>query len=329
MKIVQFADQHIGDVVKLWNHACEADMEYKTFDEKGFKAKFIDNPHFSYEGSFVAIQDEQVIGFANGLYKKEFLPGETNESTPGYLTMILVDANYRNQGLGTQLLQSVEDFLRRNGKKQVQIIFFNPINLEWNVPGTENHDHPNAPGVDIDSIAYSFFLSQGYEQRTKENSYYLPLNELVINEKVKHTIQRLQDKEIFIEYYDPKKHNGFEELFNQLNNEQWRKEIIGETQKKNPRPILIVHHNGKIFGFTGPLAVQESGRGYFAGIGVHPAYGGMGIGTTLFFKLCESLKKEGAIFMTLFTGESNPARKMYERAGFGIVKSWAVLRKEL
>ena len=39
------------------------------------------------------------------------------------------------------------------------------------------------------------------------------------------------------------------------------------------------------------------------------------------------LKERGARFMSLFTGETNRARSIYESAGFRIVKSWACMRK--
>lgn len=60
-----------------------------------------------------------------------------------------------------------------------------------------------------------------------------------------------------------------------------------------------------------------------------PNYGGSGIGTTMFFMLMKSFKEIGAKFSSLFTGEENPAKKMYDRAGFNVVKTWAVMRKEI
>jgi ribosomal protein S18 acetylase RimI-like enzyme len=329
MEIVQFKDWNIEGIVNIWNHACKTGMPYKPFTESGFREKFINNPHFSYEGTFVAIERDKVIGFANGICKKDFLPGENHENTPGYITFVLVDYVYRRKGIGEALLKKVEDSLVNKGKKQLDIIFFNPINLEWFVTGKEGADHPNSPGVDVESNAYKFFLKNGYKDRARQNSYYMNIREFKLNEKGQNILEGLKNKDISIEYYDSSRHYGFELLFEDLKNEHWKVEIMKEVQGENSSPVLIANHKGRICGFTGPLKVQPSGRGYFAGIGVHSAYGGMGIGTALFSKLCEGLKEEGAAFMTLFTGENNPARKMYEGAGFEIVKTWAVLRKEI
>ena len=49
----------------------------------------------------------------------------------------------------------------------------------------------------------------------------------------------------------------------------------------------------------------------------------------LFSELCFGLRELGAGYMTLFTGENNPARRIYETAGFIIVKSWANMKKQI
>lgn len=330
MEIVEFNDSYISEVVKLWNKSCSTEMPYKPFTEQSFKEKFINNIHFSYEGTFVAVEDGEIVGFANGLFKKEFLPGETFENTPGYLTFVIVDKEYRNRGYGSSLLKAVEDFLINSGKKMIQIIFFNPINLEWYIPGSENrHDHPNAPGVDVDGTGFEFFKRHGYIVRTNEVSMYLDLAQFELDEKSIRKMEELKEKGINIEYFNENKHRGFDDLFDDLKNELWRKEIKDNLALSNPFPVIVASDNGHICGFTGPVEVQESGRGKFSGIGVDSKHQGLGIGKLLFFMLCESFKKEGAGFMSLFTGIDNNARRMYEAAGFNVVKTWAVMRKEV
>lgn len=329
MEIVRFNDSYIGDVIGLWNKSCETEMPYKPFTEQGFRDKFINNVHFSYEGTFIGIEDGKVIGFANGLYKKQFLPGETFENTPGYLTFVLVDRGYRNKGYGSMLLKAVEDFLKDSGKKMIQIIFFNPINLEWYIPGSDNkHDHPNAPGVDVDSYAFEFFQKHGYVVRTKEVSMYLDLAKFELDEKSLKKLEELKGKGVTIEYYNEEKDYGFDALFDDLKHEYWRKDIKDNLALAKPFPVVVASDNGQICGFAGPVEIQPSGRGKFAGIGVDSKHQGGGIGKLLFFMLCESFKKEGAGFMSLFTGIENNAKRMYDAAGFNVVKTWSVMRKE-
>lgn len=330
MKIRQFKDIHIRETVELWNRHAGTEMPYKPFTEETFRHKFIGNPHFSYKGAFVGIENGEVIAFANGIFKKEFLPDETHENTPGYLTFVLVDREHRRKGYGSKMLEAVEDYFKEHGKKEIQVIFFNPINLEWNIPGTDGHDHPNAPGVDMDSVGYKFLKSHGYEERTREVSMYLDLSKFELPSKTISKLDELKSMGISIEYYEAKKHpEGFDELFDNLKHEHWRRDIQDNLALKDPHPILVASDRGKICGFAGPIAVEPSGRGWFCGIGVDPRYEGKGIGTTMFFMLMKSFKEIGAEFSSLFTGEKNPAKKMYDRAGFDVVKTWATMRKEI
>jgi GNAT superfamily N-acetyltransferase len=329
MEIVKFNDNQTAGIVDLWNSSCANETPYKPFTGEGFISKFIKNPHFDYEGTFAAFEDGRLVGFANSIYKKEFLPGETFQNTPGYVTFILVHKDYRRRGYGTMLLKRVEEYLSQSGKKRIHMDFFNPINLEWYVPGTRGHDHPNAPGVDMDGLGYEFVKKNGYAERTREVSMYLDLSRFEIDEAVRKKILELEHRGIELGYYDPGRHFGFDGLFDDLKHELWRKEIKDNNSLKNPYPVIIASDKGRICGFTGPIQVQESGRGLFSGIGVDSAHQGFGIGKVLFFMLCDSFRKEGAGFMSIFTGMDNNAKKMYDAAGFKVVKTWALFRKEI
>ncbi len=91
---------------------------------------------------------------------------------------------------------------------------------------------------------------------------------------------------------------------------------------------MIAARDGKAVGFAGPVIRQESGRGYFAGIGVNQEHEGHGLGSILFFKLCEAFIKVRADYMSLYTGIENPAINIYKKAGFKEVREFAVMRKE-
>lgn len=329
MDIIKFNDNHIDGVVNLWNRSCGVEMPYKPLTREGFIDKFIRNIHFSYDCTFVGVDDGRVIGFANGLYKKEFLPGETFENTPGYITFVIVDKDYRGKGYGTELLKKVENHLISVGKKMIHISFFNPINLEWYIPGTDGHDHPNAPGVDVDGLGYEFVKKNGYIERAKEVSMYLDLKHFKITEEILEKKRNLSSQGIEIEYYDKNKHSGFDNLFDDLKHELWRKEIKDNLALDKPYPVIVASDRGKICGFTGPVEVQRSGRGKFSGIGVDSKHQGLGIGKVLFFMLCQAFKNEGAKFMSIFTGLENNAKRMYDAAGFKVIKTWAVFRKEI
>jgi len=326
----------IAAATAFWNQNVEtAELPYRKLSDAEFTDKMVAPWPGMEKLNLLAYQGDTVIGFAHGVY----LP----EKRTGYVTMVMVAPEHRHHGVGTALYQQLEQGLRDadsahhggaepkpDAPANLDIIFFNPINLEWIVPGTAGHDHPNSPGVDLAGAGYGFFKRQGFRDLALQNSYYRKLASYELTPEIKNKIAELKSKGIEITYYDPEKHYGFTELFDDLGNELWRETIIGNVESPGGGdPVLIVSDNGKIVGFTGPLRVQPSKRGYFAGIGVHSDYRKLGAGKVLFASLCQGLKDMGADYMTLFTGETNPARRMYEANGFEIVKSWMDMRKPL
>ncbi len=317
--ITEFLPNHGDEVIKLFNRHCNSELVYESWTKESFKSLFLNNPNFRNDCTFVAINKGDIIGFANGVVKEE--------AKTGFITMVIVDEMFRKQGIGTQLLQNLEQALQKYQIKRIDCSFFNPINLVWNVPGTNKHQHPNAPGVEYPSAAYDFFLKHNYRAAAKENSYYLELKQFTLPQDIKERIESLKDKKITFEFFDKEKHQ-FKDLFDKLGNEQWGTEITSSIYGENPAPVLVPVFENQAIGFAGPIYPQSNGRGYFTGIGIHPDFRAFGVGKALFFLLCDNEQKYGAHYMTLFTGEENPARRMYEAAGFKIVHSWFVMRKE-
>lgn len=314
-----------SDAVKaaaLFNRYAESELVYKKLSDSDFTAQFItDDANVIKINLAAKAEDGSLVGFANVCIKRGV--------DIGYITFILVDAPYRRQGIARKLLTELETALDLAAPlSKYQIMFFNPIALTWIVPGTPGHDHPNAPGIDVASDAYLFFKNNGYLDNVFQNSFYLPLANFQIKPDVQARIDALSQHALSICFYDPKKHFGMKELFDDLGSEDWKEIVLGNIAREDGGdPVIIAEHNGKAVGFTGPIYVQKSGRGYFAGIGVHSEYRKYGLGKALFSTLCQSLKNIGAGYMTLYTGETNPARYIYQAAGFKIVKTWSDMEK--
>lgn len=326
MEIKKFNPNMISDVVKLWNESVVPYSVFSGFTEESFKSKFLDNPFYDPDGSVVALIDGKVVGFGNATYNNQ---GKEPNLTPGYITCIAVDKNYWRQGIGTKILLSLEQFLKEKGKTYVRNLFFNPILLEWYVPGYDKHEHPGAPAVPYNTPYYFLLMNNGYNVNGQQDAYHLDLSKYQLPEKVVQTMAKNEQDGYTITFYDPKLHHGFDELFDALQNEGWRSIVKINLAKENPQPMLIVQKEGEILGWTGPVYTQPSGRGFLGGIGVHPKTQGHGLGKSLFCMLCQKSKENGAKFMTLFTGSDNKAREIYMYAGMKLIQSFSVLRKEL
>ena len=247
--------------------------------------------------------------------------------------MIIVHKNQRRQGKGKEILTALEQSLEAeaacpNNSSIYELSFFNPNPLTWNIPDKKGVTHPNAPGIDVGSSAYLFFKNCGYREFALQNSYYLNLTAFEYPRAYQEKKQKLEQEGITFQIYDSKCHQGMEAMLKGFGNSMWEDEILAEPNiAEGGRPILVPIQNGHVLGFTGPLSVELGGRGYFAGIAVSADIRGKGLGKLLFHELCNGLKKQGALYMTLFTGENNPARNIYEEVGFQIVRSWSDMRK--
>ncbi len=319
-------EQFIPEVIALWNTCCgPGKLVYRQLDEAAFRTLFIQSEPGVNLISKVILADGHVAGFAGGAYR--------DAAEQGYVTIVLVAENWRREGIGQTLLAALEEDLKNTAKgclNRFEVMFFNPVTLSWIVPGSENDDHPNAPGVDVSCDGYLFLKNQGYRDIVYQNSYYQPLQHYAYPADIEKKLKELEHQGIQITLYDPERHTGLNELFDNLENEPWREVVMANEAAGSGRvPLIIVTSDNKVYGFTGPIRVEPSGRGYFAGIGVHTDLRGKGVGKALFSVLCMELKHIGASFMTLFTGETNPARNIYEAAGFKIVRTWADMKKEL
>ncbi len=294
--------------------AARGDALFKPIGAERFESVFLD-PAI---GPIVLTgkEDGALIAFSAG----------NCSGTTGYITYTGVRADKRRLGYGRRITEELERrlILDHPEMKKIELVFYNPTELPWLIPGHEPHDHAGEPGVDTATPAYPFFESLGYRAWTIQNTYYLSLSDYRYPPEMETRLKALKEKGITVTYFDREKHHGFSDLFDNIGNEGWRNRVM----KRLDEPIVVAaDESGKIVGYTGPLSVSPEGRGLFCGIAVRTDYRHLGIGKALFAGLCRGLSEQGAVFMSLFTGDNNPARYIYESAGFRIVRSFATMRK--
>ncbi|MDQ0900593.1 GNAT family N-acetyltransferase [Paenibacillus sp. V4I7] len=319
--IVSWDQQYRQAVIDLWNE--EAVKEgYKELTEQTFELIFTANTYFDSQNAFVLLEQNEVKGFACGCTGDDLPLGEV----AGYITCIVLADDFQTDENYQGMLDALERRFQQLGKKQGDVLFFNPMLLPWYIPGTPKHEHNNAPGVPIESKLYTFLLQAGYVERAKECAMYLKLDSFTIPGDIRAKESKAAVDGYTVELFDPKKHDGVDEMLNGFNNLLWQREIGQSTAEGVP--VVIAAYKGKVIGFAGPVIRQDNGRGYFAGIGVIPEHEGHGLGSILFFKLCEAFRSIGTEYMSLYTGSSNPAIRIYEKAGFTTVKQFSVMRRE-
>lgn len=320
--IVNFEQGHIEGVVSLWNNTSVNDG-YKELTKESFKDIFLNNLYFGRENTFVRLDEGEVTGFACGCTGDDLPRGDL----AGYITCIILAEEYRNIENFTELLHLLEAAFRAQKKQTAEVLFFNPMMLPWYIPNTPGHEHNNAPGAPLGSFFHKGLLENGYMERTREAAMYLELSGFFIPEDIRAKEQVASEKGYEVSLFDGSRHSGIAEMLEGLKNPLWEREITDCT--KRGIPVVIAAKDGRAVGFAGPVIRQPSGRGYFTGIGIHPDHEGKGLGSILFFKLCQEFKNIGAGYMSLYTGVENPAIKIYRKAGFTVAREFIVMRREL
>ena len=298
-------------------------LGYAPRDVSALDALLFGHPYFSFAHTFVYCENDAVHAFICGCTGND-IPRGTER---GYFTCLLADAAYDTEKTAALLFDALEDSFRAAGKKYSAVTFFNPMRLPWVIPGTPGFEHNNMPGIGTDLPLHARMLEYGYTEPARECAMYRDLRNFAVPAEIEALAEKAAGQGYIIALYDAARHTGLSEMLAALENPDWIQRITEAAEKKMVLPVALA--GNVVAGFAGPVYPEPTGRGYFAGIGIAPQYQHHGLGTLLFYRLCEAEKKAGARYMSLFTGETNPAKKIYEGAGFKPVRIFGVMIKEL
>lgn len=328
MQIENYEEKYARQVYELWNSSA-VKQGYVSFDYPRFEKALIGHPYFQKEHAFVLKKDavecskeEKIMGFICGCEGENLPFGKER----GYFTCLLLEEEYDNREAAELLLAALEDSFHKSGKTSIACTCFNPMKLPWYVPGTDKHQHNNAPGIATDTLLFEIMKEFGYQDRNRECAMYLELERFQASKRVEELKEKAFSEGYSIDWYDKTKHCCLREMVEATGNSMWIEEILNAAEQIN---MLVALKDNEVVGFTGPVYPEETGRGYFAGIAVSPLHERHGLGTLLFHRLCEEEKKAGARYMSLFTGEDNHAQKIYLDAGFRVRRIFSVMLKEL
>ncbi|MFD2114608.1 GNAT family N-acetyltransferase [Paenibacillus yanchengensis] len=322
MQIRLMERSDVPQVVVLWNEEA-MEYHYQPFSVESFIAKFFEHDYYIAELLLVGVIDSEIVAFAAGCIGEDLPLG----NVAGYITTVIGRRDRMQLHHYDALVQQLEQCFRERGKKQADILFFNPMKLAWNMPTVPSHEHNNAPGIDRAMPFYSTLKKRHYVERAMQCGMYLALGNFVIPEDILQKEQQAYAKGYAITMYKQAQHTGLEAMLQALNNEQWLNDVTRHAREAVP--LVVAIQNDRCVGFAGPIVRESNGRAFFSGIGVHPDHEGHGLGSILFFKMIEAFQQASCQYVTLFTGSNNPAIRIYTKAGFRVEKQFAILRKEL
>lgn len=296
--ISSWKDEDLAQVMDLWQRAF-ADRKYDfRMDEAGFRQRVLAHPDFDPEGAITAKVEGRVVGFVLAVAPG---PGEA-----GYLSVLVVDSDFRRSGIGGRLLDAAEGFLTGCGKTEMRIGYKgNPITF--------------STGVDMKTPAYTFFLNHGFRNRGSVSLFMeTTFDEFELSEETKAYIEENRSRGILFGYCEAGHREALCEFMEALFPGGWEASVKSSLDGNSPYPVLIATDGPTVVGFAGPVRVGTDGRSSFTGIGTHPDYRRGKIGTVLFNLMCEEFKKRGVARNTLHTGLNNPAQEIYFGAGYRV-----------
>lgn len=307
--------EHVSSLRDLWNdNLAQEHLRYISWQEEdAIRLFLIEQPNVVVH-SYVWETKDGVLAFVSGTWVEA-----TNKA---YLTTLLVHPDHRGKGLGQRLLLELERTMKQAHPRldTIETVFFNPIQLPLKLH--EKMYHPNAPGIPEGSSLAAFLRKMGYHPYATQDVYLRIFDGPTVRTAT-------EQSHWSVAWYDPKRHVGWDDLWLDLNNPHWQQAIDSSMVDHPERPILIVTDGTTVMGFAGPLAVDDRKRGCFAGIGIHSALRGQGLGKALFERLCHSFQDMGAEYMSLFTGTTNPAGRLYRQTGFVAIERFVNLRKPI
>lgn len=320
MQIRPFSIEDLGAVVALWNREA-AKYDYKAFTEQEFQETWLNHPYYDAECIWVGCYESRIVGFAAGCSGDDLPLGDV----AGYITTVIMDADVASPEHYDAFLSLLEERFRQLGKKQAEVLFFNPVKLKWTIPSAPQHEHNNAPGISKDLPLYGALIARGYEDRATQCGMYLRLGSFRVPEDILTKEARAQGEGYAVTSYTPDLHTGLQSTLAALQNPQWEKDVAAYV--KDGAPLVVAVYGNEVVGFAGPILLEPNGRAFFCGIGVHPEHEGHGLGSILFFRMVEAFQNAGCQYISLFTGSNNPAIRIYLKAGFTIEKQFSILRR--
>lgn len=322
MQIRPFSMEDLSAVVALWNREATR-YDYKPLTEQEFQDTFVHHSYFDAECIWVGCNETGVAGFAAGCSGEDLPLGDV----AGYITSVIIDSAAASMELYDAFVRRMETRFRQLGKKQAEVLFFNPVKLKWTIPSAPQHEHNNAPGISKDQPLYEALIARGYADRATQCGMYLKLGGFSVPEDITGKESKASKEGYQVTLYAPAVHKGLEATLAALENPQWEKDVAAHV--KNDEPLVVAVYGNEVVGFAGPIILEPDGRAFFCGIGVHPEYEGHGLGSILFFRMVEAFQNAGGQYISLFTGSNNPALRIYQKAGFNIEKKFSILRREL
>lgn len=308
IRTMQGRDLH--GIVTLWNKCLPRD----PINLGRFLNTFVVEVNYdpvSGEGCYVAVKDDQIIGFIRALVRR--VPNDRLgfEENDGWISVLFVDANHQRRGIGKALLHKAERFLQQNNRRRV-----------WVCGNTGSAPGYVFPGVDQQGYApaLAFFKQHGYVVDHEPVSMSGPIVDF--DEEKYRQEAYSAGQEVVIEELTPERVPPFLAFLSEHFKGDWNAAARLKLGTGRLHEILIAVLNNEVAGYC-----QWEGE-HFGPFGVREDIRGMKIGAKLFFEAVVRIRQADG-HTVWFNWADEGAARFYRRFGLKETRKFAILKKDL
>lgn len=308
IRTMQGADIHA--IVALWNKCLPRD----PINLGRFISTFLVDVNYdpvSGEGCYVAVKDDQIIGFIRAIVRRVPNDGLGFEENDGWIPALFVAADHQRQGIGAALLQKAEDFLIWNKRRRV-----------WVCGNTGSAPGYIFPGIDqkVYAPALKFFKQHGYVIDHEPVAMSGPIVDF--DEEKFQQEAYSAGQEVVIEELSPDKVPLFLAFLAAHFKGDWNAAARHKLGSGRLNEILIAVLNNDVVGYC-----QWEGE-HFGPFGVRADIRSKKIGAKLFFEAVVRIRQADGRNVW-FNWADEGAARFYQRFGLKETRKFAILKKNL
>lgn len=292
-------------------------VDISPFDRDGLFRRLLSDPNLDLQGALIASKDDEPVGLVLALGRRVPLENAPDDSHRGYVTLLAVHPVHRRKGIGRSLIRAAEEYHRAQGRSEVWISPYAPAYL-WPGPDLVRH----AEGI-------ACLTSAGYQEVYRPISMEIDLTRAEEPGFVSEARQRLADEGVGFAPLEAASYLRTLDFAQRVFKGDWVR-VVRETgsailsRDASPfRLIVATAHDGRVLGFSH----HEGPR--FGPIGVDPEERGRKIGQVLMWDTLHAQHRAEFETAWFLWSDDATAARLYDGAGFRVVRRFALMKKTL
>ncbi|MTW86819.1 GNAT family N-acetyltransferase [Virgibacillus dakarensis] len=298
-------------VIQVWNKCLVKD----PVSTEMFHSKILLDPNFDNDLCLVAVDGQKIVGYSLGMVRKFPYEERGMEPERAWIPVMFVHPDYQQQGIGKQLVKSLEEKFDQLEKANITLGAYSP-----------NYFFPG-PDKDAYGDSILFFESLGYEVLGEAVGMDMVLYNFTIPDKIQEIKTNLQQEQgIQIIPFSKRYTLPLLQFLKENFPGGWVRNIREtlEKFKGEERVLLAIDHNDSIVGYC-QRAIDDL-EGHFGPFGVSEKLRGKKIGSVLFYEMLMDMYSRG-IYHVWLAWTDKDAQRFYDRAGMKVMKRHATMKK--